>query len=70
MDFIIKNKNQSLTGMNVSYTNKIEKREINSLIELKKGLKRVKELVIITKDLEKQENGIKFIPLWKWLLVN
>ena len=56
--------------MNVSYTNKIEKREINSLIELKKGLKRVKELVIITKDLEKQENGIKFIPLWKWLLVN
>ena len=27
----------------------------------------VKELIIITRDTEKIEDGIKYIPLWKWL---
>ena len=29
---------------------------------------RVKELVIVTKDTEKREHGINYVPLWKWLL--
>ena len=41
---------------------------MNGLKELKKKYDKTEELIIITKDLEKEENGIKFIPLWKWLL--
>jgi len=70
VDFIIKNKDQSLIAMNVTYTNDIEEREINSLIEFKKEFKKTKELVILTKDTEKKEKRIRFIPLWKWLLTD
>ena len=68
VDFIIKNKDNSLTAINVSYTNKINKREINSLLKFKKEFQKTKELILLTKDLEKTEQNIKFIPLWKWLL--
>jgi uncharacterized protein len=68
VDFVIKNKDSSLSAINVSYTNDINKREINGLLEFKKEFKQCKELIILTKDLEKKEKGIKFIPLWKWLL--
>ncbi|MCK4520941.1 MAG: ATP-binding protein [Nanoarchaeota archaeon] len=70
IDFIIKNKDQSLIAVNVSYTNEINEREINSLLEFKKEFKKVKELIILTKDTEREENGIKFIPLWKWFLID
>jgi uncharacterized protein len=68
IDFIVKNKDQTLTAINVSYTNEIPEREINSLLEFKKKFKKTKELIILTKDTEKKENEIKYIPLWKWLL--
>lgn len=68
VDFIIKNEGKSLTAINVSYTDEIDKREINSLLEFKKEFKKAKELIILTKDTEKRENGIEFIPLWRWLL--
>lgn len=68
VDFVIKNRDQSLTAINVSYTDEIEKREIKALLDFKKEFKKTKELIILTKDLEKQEQGIKHIPLWKWLL--
>jgi len=58
----------NLTAINVSYTDKIDKREIKSLLEFKKDFKKAKELILLTKDTEKKEQGIKFIPLWKWLL--
>jgi len=65
VDFVIKGK--TLTAMNVSYTDKIPSREIKSLLEFK-SLFKAEDLIILTKNLEKQEGGIKFIPLWKWLL--
>ncbi|MDO8537586.1 MAG: ATP-binding protein [archaeon] len=72
VDFIIKNKNNSLEAINVSYTNEINEREINGLIEFSKTFKKTKKLTIITKDIEKTEKlsgkTIHFIPLWKWLL--
>jgi predicted AAA+ superfamily ATPase len=68
VDFIVKNKNE-LIPINVSYTNEINLRETKALLEFKeKAEKKVKEPIIITKDLEKKEQGIKYIPLWKWLL--
>ncbi|MFH1638335.1 MAG: ATP-binding protein [Candidatus Woesearchaeota archaeon] len=68
IDFVIKNRDNSLTAINVSYTNNINQREIESLLEFKSVFGKTKELILLTKDLEKQEKGIKFIPLWKWLL--
>ena len=68
VDFIVKNKDNSLTAINVSYTNEINERESKALLEFKKQFDKTKELIILTRDLEKKEKGIKFIPLWRWLL--
>jgi hypothetical protein len=68
-DFVIKNADNSLEAINVSYTDEINERETNGLKEFKKKFKKTKKLTLITKDLEKKENGIKFVPLWKWLLL-
>lgn len=65
VDFVIKEGND-ITAINVTYTDEIKEREIKGLIEFKETYKNAK-LIIITKNLEK-ENGIKYIPLWKWLL--
>ena len=66
VDFVIK-ENNNITAINVTYTDEIKEREIKGLIEFKETYKNAK-LIIITKDLEQEEDGIKYIPLWKWLL--
>lgn len=69
VDFVVKDKNQGLTGINVSYTDEIEEREMNGLLEFKKEFRsKVKQMIILTKNTARTEHGIKFIPLWKWLL--
>lgn len=68
VDFIIKNKDQSLAAINVCYSDEIPEREAKSLLEFKKQFKKAGRLVIITRDIEKYEQGIRFIPLWKYLL--
>ena len=70
VDFIIKNRDNSLSAINVSYTDEIPERELKALLELKKELKKVKRLILVTRNIEKSEGEIKFIPLWKWLLLN
>lgn len=69
VDFIVKNKNNTLSAINVSYTDELDEREVKSLQEFKKTFKKTKELIIITKNTEKTGNGIQFMPLWKWLLL-
>ena len=69
VDFIIKEKDQALEAINVCYGEEINGREIKALKECREEFKgRVKSLIVITKDIEKEEEGIAFIPLWKWLL--
>ena len=69
VDFVIKNRDNSLTAFNVSFTNDIDEREKRALLEFLDEFKpKVKELVLFTKNIEKTEDGIAFIPLWKWLL--
>ena len=68
VDFVVKNKDDSLDAINVSYTNEINEREINGLIQFKKEFKKSNKLILLTKDLEKIENEINFIPVWKWLI--
>jgi predicted AAA+ superfamily ATPase len=62
--------NNKLTAINVSYTDSLNSREAESLLEFKNVYKKsVKDMIIITKDTEKVENSIVYIPLWKWLLI-
>lgn len=68
VDFVIKNNDQSLRAINVCYSDEVPEREINSLLDFKKQFQKTNELIIITKDTEKYEQGIKFVPLWKYLL--
>ena len=70
VDFVIKNGNDSLTAVNVSYTNEIDERELRGLLKFKKQFKKCEKLILLTRDMEKEEGGISFIPLWKWLLIN
>ena len=67
VDFIVGGGNK-LAAMNITYTNDVSKREKEGLLEFREKYKNT-ELVIITKELEQtDENKIKYIPLWKWLL--
>lgn len=67
VDFVLK-ENKFLTGINVCYSRVIKDREIDSMLEFKQKFKNVKELILITRDLKEEKRGIKFIPLWEWLL--
>jgi hypothetical protein len=70
VDFIVKNRDQTLSAINVSHTDDINPRELESLQEFKKKFGKTKEMLVITRDVEKKEKGINYIPLWKWLLTN
>ncbi len=70
VDFIVKHKDSSLTAINVSYTDELDEREMNPVLDFKKKFKKTKRIMILTKDTEKKEKGIEFVPLWKWLLAN
>jgi len=68
VDFVVK-ENGKLKAINVSYGHMIDEREINGLLEFKNTFKEIeKDLIIITRDYEKIEDGIRYIPLWKWLI--
>lgn len=69
VDFVFRGE-KGLSGINVSYGSEIKDREVKGLIEFKDNFdEKVSELAIITKDIEKEEKGIRFVPLWKWLLM-
>lgn len=70
VDFVVKEDN-SLTAINVTYSTSIAEREVSALkkfSEEKEFVPCIKELILLTKDTEKTENGIRYIPLWKWML--
>ena len=63
VDFVVK-ENNNLIGINVSYSDEIDEREKNSLKEFKKEFgKKIKDILIITKNLEREDDGIKYIIL-------
>jgi len=68
VDFVVKERDNSLTAINVTYGDEINKREIAGLHEFKQKFKKAKCLLVITRDIEKREKGVRFVPLWKWLL--
>lgn len=69
VDFIVKNEDNSLIAINVSYGDWIDEREIRALLEFSKEFTpRIGRLILLTKDIEKKEESIEFLPLWKWLI--
>ena len=68
VDFVVKNPDNSLDAINVSYTDEIGEREKAGLQEFRKQNKKTRKLTIITKNTEKTQEEIKYTPLWKWLL--
>ena len=70
VDYIIKNPDQTLTAINVAYTDEIDEREVKSIQEFKKQHPKTREMIIITQNTQKTEGGIRYVPLWKWLLLD
>jgi predicted AAA+ superfamily ATPase len=75
VDFVIKEGLEIKQLIQVTYASnkdEIEKREIRSLIKASELLK-CKDLLVITWDFEDEiryeDKIIKFLPLWKWLLI-
>jgi uncharacterized protein len=68
-DFVIKKKDKIDTLIQVCYnlTKDNEEREINGLKEAMQRFK-TKNGIILTLDQEKEINGIKVVPFWKWAL--
>lgn len=72
VDFVIKEGKKIKTLIQVCQDlsdSKTKDREIKSLLKASNALK-CKNLLIITWDYEAEEKNIKFVPLWKWLLIN
>ena len=66
---MIKHTDNSLTAMNVTYTDDKPEREIRALSLFQNAFsENIRRRILITKDIEKEEEGIEYIPLWKWLI--
>jgi uncharacterized protein len=69
VDFVVKNRDGTLTGINCTYTNCARAGEISALLEFKEHFgEKVSELILLTKNLEKEEKGIRYVSLWKMVL--
>ena len=69
VDFVIKSKDNSLTAINVCYSDEIPDRETESLLEFAHTFgDAAQDLIILTKDYDSKDGVITCIPLWKWLL--
>jgi predicted AAA+ superfamily ATPase len=69
VDFVVKGKDRMLTGINCTYTDQIRQGEIKSLLEFKEHFgEKVSRLILLTKNVEKDDNDISYVPLWKWVL--
>ena len=69
VDFVVKHRDGALSAINVCLTDDIPEREVRGLAEFSETFgNAVQTKMIITRDLEKEERGIFYVPLWKWLL--
>jgi uncharacterized protein len=71
VDFVVKEKDQALTLIDVTYTDDITDDTITSLQTFKKKFRdtaRIRKILLITKDTERKIGNVQCIPLWKWLL--
>jgi hypothetical protein len=70
VDFVTKARDNSLSAINVCYSDEIPAREFEGLEEFAETFPgAVRERIILTKDYEATKGGISCIPLWKWFLL-
>lgn len=67
VDFVFQ-ESSGLCGINVTYGSSVHDRELEGLLELKKEMKNVRKLLLVTKDTEGKSGEVEMVPLWKWLL--
>lgn len=68
VDFVVR-RPKGPEAINVTFGEEISKREKEALEEFKKTCReKISGLTIITKDVDRTENEIRLVPLWKWLL--
>ena len=68
VDFVLKHPDDTLSAINVSYTDSPDEREYAGLREFSLTFnKKVQSLILLTKNLEQESGGVQCIPLWKWL---
>lgn len=64
VDFVIKGRDGTLTGINCTYTDHVREGEINALLGFKEHFgEKVSRLIMLTKNLEKEEDEISYVPL-------
>ncbi len=68
VDFVVKNRDNSLEAINACYSDEPNAREEKALEEFREKFKKTAKTTILTKDLEKKSGKTDFVPLWKWLL--
>ena len=69
VDFVLKHPDNTLSAINVTYTDTVPPRELEALGEFGEEFgSRVHDRILITKDTEGTKDEIRCIPLWKWLL--
>ncbi len=68
VDFVVKNRDQTLSAINVSFTDRLDERELLALQEFAREFKRTKEQLILTRSAEGSNGPVRILPLWKWLL--
>jgi predicted AAA+ superfamily ATPase len=68
VDFVVARNFSPLELIQVTYAeDKVERREVEAPKKAREELK-AKRCTVITWDYEGEEDSIKFIPLWRWLL--
>ena len=69
MDFLIKGRGGTLTGINCNLYRQKKQGEIDALLSFKEHVgEKVSDLTLLTKNLEKEENDIRYVSLWEWVL--
>ncbi len=68
VDFVVKNHDQSLSLINVCYSDEIPEREFSGLEAIGNFDNKIKEKIIISDSIEDDVENIRIVPLWKWLL--
>ncbi len=67
VDFVV-SLNNKLVLINVCFSDQIPERELKGFVDFEKEHKNIIKKIIITKDLEKKEKEVHFVPLYKFLL--
>lgn len=69
VDFVIHHEDSTMSAVNVCYADEIPERELKGLAEFYDEFRdNVRAQILITRDLEMEEDGVTYIPLYAWLL--